>query len=151
VRAALIVLSGCVVDNAIKVVDSAPRAVSEAARSHAVAPWSGRYVFSECAQPQVCWTYDIVIDQSMATVRADGPNLAIHVNARPTVEDNMLQLPFESYIDGKPDRSLHLPFQHPEGFQGGALLARIGRNNIGRWCLLFGALQSPMRSRFICE
>jgi hypothetical protein len=143
---------GCVVDTAIKAVDSVPRTISEASRAHSVSPWTGRYLFSECAPQQSCWTYDVVVDGSGdATVRADGIDLAIHVNAKPEVDGASLTLPFDSYIDGNPESALHLPFAKPKGFRRGELLGRIGRSSTGGWCLAFGALRSPIATRMLCR
>jgi len=143
---------GCVVDQTIKAVDSVPRAISESSRAHSVSSWTGRYVFTECTPQQICWTYDIVVDGSGdATVRADGSDLAIHVNAKPEVDGATLTLPFDSYIDGNPEPTVHLPFAKPKGFRRGELLGRIGRNNAGVWCIAFAALRSPMNTRVLCR
>jgi len=140
------------VDYAIKAADSVPRAISESSRTHSVSPWTGRYVFSECTPQQICWTYEIVVDGSGdATVRADGTDLAIHVNAKPEVDGASLILPFDSYIDGNPEPAVHLPFTKPKGFRRGELLGRIGRSGTGGWCLQFGALRSPMATKMLCH
>jgi hypothetical protein len=145
---------GCPVDVALKTADSVPRAVSEASRKHDVAPWAGRYYFTECAPnaPQpTCWVYDVVVDSDgMATVRADGPQVSTHVRSEPEVDDGFLLLKFQSYIDGNPDPPVHLPFSGREGFNAGALLATIGHDRAGHWCLVFKELQSPLRSRVVC-
>jgi uncharacterized protein DUF5991 len=143
---------GCVVDQTIKAVDSVPRAISESSRAHSVSSWTGRYVFSECTPQQICWTYDIVVDGSGdATIRADGADLAIHVNAKPEVDGQSLTLPFDSYIDGNPEPVVHLPFSKPKGLRRGELLGRIGRSSTGGWCLAFAALRSPMATRMLCH
>jgi hypothetical protein len=142
-----------VVDTAIKAVDAVPRAISENSRKNAVAHWTGRYVFSECRPdaPEACWKYDVVLDASGdANVLADGPNLAVHVVAKPEVDDGALQLPFHHYIDGNPDEGIHLPFQKHKGFPAGELLAVIRRLADGRSCLVFAALRSPAGSRGVC-
>jgi hypothetical protein len=147
-------LSACVVDQAIKAVDSVPRAVSEASRTHAVSPWAGRYLFSECrpTAPDACWTYDVVVDSSgTATVRADGAGFAVHVTSKPEVEQGSLTLPFEYYIDGNPDDAFfHAPFVKRKGFDAGELLATIVHGRDGRRCLVFAALRSPLGSRAVC-
>jgi hypothetical protein len=146
---------GCAVDYALKAVDSLPRAASEAARRRSVSAWAGQYVFSECApvgSPPACWTYDVVLGEGgMASVKADGPQLAIHAMARPTVDDGFLLLPFEYYLDGAPDRPFfHLPFHKEEGFGSGELLARMGQDRAGRICLVFAAIRSPLHTRAVC-
>ena len=143
---------GCVVDQTIKAVDSVPRAISESSRAHSVSSWTGRYLFSECTAQQTCWTYDIVVDGSGdATVRADGAELAVHVNAKPEADGAELTLPFDSYIDGNPEPVVHLPFAKPKGFRRGELLGRIGRSQAGGYCLAFGALRSPMATKMLCR
>jgi hypothetical protein len=147
-------IAGCLVDNALKAVDSVPRAISESSRRKAVAPWVGRYRFLECAPtaPDACWSYDVAIDSSgTATVRADGPDLAIHVVSKPESEDGTLRLPFAYYIDGNPDDGyIHAPFEKRRGFPAGELLATMGRARDGRTCLVFAALRSSLRSRMVC-
>jgi hypothetical protein len=143
---------GCAVDYAIKAADSVPRAISESSRASSVASWTGRYVFSECASQQVCWSYEIVVDGSGdATVRADGADLAIHVNAKPEVDGAALRLPFDSYIDGNPEPTVHLPFSKPKGFRRGEVLGRIGRSATGGWCLAFAGLRSPRATKILCQ
>jgi hypothetical protein len=154
VLATLLGLTGCIVDTALKAVDSVPRAVGEASRKRAVSPWAGRYLFSECslASPGVCWTYDVLLDSSgTATVRADGAGLSVHVTSKPEAEGASLRLPFAYYNDGNPDDGfIHSPFERRKGFSAGELLATIGRDPTGRACLAFGALRSPLGSRVVC-
>jgi hypothetical protein len=145
----------CVVDQAIKAADAAPRAVSEASRKQGLAPYTGRYVFTECKPdaPSTCWTYDIELDSSgNATVRADGPELAVHVTSDAEARDGgAIKLPFGHYIDGNPDDSVvHLPFEHREGFHGYELLGTLGHDREGHRCFIFAALRSPLGSRFVC-
>jgi hypothetical protein len=154
VLATVLGLTGCVVDTALKAVDSVPRAVSEASRKRAVSPWAGRYLFLECSPSSaaVCWSYEVVLDSSgTATVRADGADLAIHVTSKPEAEGASLRLPFAYYNDGNPDDAFfHSPFERRKGFSAGELLATIGRDRTGRACLVFGALRSPLGSRVVC-
>ena len=70
------------------------------------------------------------------------------MRSRPEVEDGFLLVKFDSYIDGNPDPPFH-PFSH-EGYDSGALLATIGHDRAGHWCLVFKELQSPLRSRVVC-
>jgi hypothetical protein len=146
--------TGCVVDAAFKVADGVPRAVGEAHRKRVVAPWAGRYFFAECRPdaPEMCWTYDVIVDSSgMATVRADGADLAIHVTSKPEVEQGALSLEFDYYIDGNPDRAFfHAPFVKREGFGAGERLATLGIARDGRRCLVFASLRSPLGSRWLC-
>jgi hypothetical protein len=139
--------AGCIVDVPFKLADAA----SEASRRHGVSPWTGHYVFSECRPDatDACWTYDVFVDsEGDAAVRADGPDLAIHVVSKPEVEDGALRLPFHHYIDGNPDDDvIHLPFQKRSGFPAGELLGAIGPD---RRCLAFAALRSPLASRRVC-
>jgi hypothetical protein len=148
--------SGCVVDQALKVGDAVPRAISEASRKQGLAPYAGRYTFSECRAdaPTTCFTYDIDLDSSSgtATIRADGPDLAIHVLSDAEAEEGgVIKLPFRQYIDGNPDDSFfHLPFEDRPGFHGYEMLGKLGHDRDGHRCLVFEALKSPLGSRWVC-
>jgi hypothetical protein len=145
---------GCPVDVALKAVDSVPRAVSEASRMRESSKWAGRYAFSECAPDatQRCWTYVVDVGRDgNATVRADGEGLAVHVRSKPEVDEGALLLPFDSYIDGAPDRPLlHLPGAEKIGFEAGDLLGGVKHDRSGRPCLVLRELRSPIGSRVLC-
>lgn len=152
-------LVGCLVgckDVVHGAVDDVPRSIRNASRARAASAWAGTYVFSECAPsppPAPCWAYEVVVTSSgTATLKADGGDMATHVNATPRVMENeTLRLAFESYIDGGPGPTFfQLGPINKQGFDKGEVLATMGRDRAGRMCLAFGALASKLATKMAC-